>query len=118
LTATEGFAIANAGASDDVVTKALVAEIERFYPRIASSLRFSRLQRAEASVPHFHVGAYRALDRFQRVQVDQRARGRRLYFAGDHLAGPSAENAAASGGRAARALLEDVGPIRRAEGLR
>ena len=41
------------------------------------------------------------------MQADRRSLGRRLYFAGDWLAGPTAEDAAASGLRAADELLGD-----------
>ena len=108
LVATQRFALANAGATDEVVEKALLGALGRFHPSVARSLRLVRLQRADAVVPLFYVGAYRALERFQRVQADCRQRGRRLYFAGDYLAGPSAESALGTGFRAAATALHDL----------
>jgi oxygen-dependent protoporphyrinogen oxidase len=107
LAATERFTLAHSNVADDVVEKALLAALERIYPRLRAVLRFTQLARCASSVPLFHVGAYRALERFQRVQVDRRSLGRRLYFAGDHLCGPRPESTLASGFRAARALLAD-----------
>jgi len=105
--ANERFSLANSEASDAGIERALRAELLRLYPRIGDGLRFTRVQRLPEAVPRFRVGAYRALARFQRVQGDLRAQGRRLYYAGDYLVGPRAESAVVSGQRAARALLED-----------
>jgi protoporphyrinogen oxidase len=55
--------------------------------------------------PRFDVGAYRALARFERVQADRRAAGRRLAFAGDYRVHPSLEGMVRSGERAAAELL-------------
>jgi oxygen-dependent protoporphyrinogen oxidase len=105
LAATERFALAHAKLADEVVEKALLAALERIYPRLRDLIRFTRLERCADAVPRFHVGAYRALARFQRVQSDRRSLGRRLYFAGDYLSGPRPDSALASGFRAARAVL-------------
>jgi len=108
LVATHRFALANAGATDEVVEKSLLAALGRFHPSVARSLRFVRLQRFPSAMPLFYVGAYRALERFQRVQTDLRQSGRRLYFAGDYLAGPRPESALGSGFRAAATVLADL----------
>jgi len=109
VAATERFALTHAKVTDEVVEKALLAALERVYPRLRRLVRFTRLERCADAVPRFHVGAYRALARFQRVQSDRRSLGRRLYFAGDYLSGPRPESELASGFRAARALLADGG---------
>ena len=108
LVANRDFVVAHELADDEVVEKALLSALVRILPGVAGSVAFTKLTRRSDSTPLFHVGAYRALDRFQKIQRDRRAVGRRLYFAGDYLAGPSAENAASSGRRAARALLHDL----------
>ncbi|MCZ6782078.1 MAG: FAD-dependent oxidoreductase [Proteobacteria bacterium] len=105
--AAAGFARAHEAAPDDVVIKALCGELERLEPRLGRGILFTHLERIV--VPRFEVGAYRRLDRFQRVQRDLRRSGRRLYFAGDHLIGPRPEDALVSGLRAAEALAEDLG---------
>ena len=71
------------------------------------------LERGPAAVflglPHGEsAGAYRELARFRHVQRDRRSLGRRLYFAGDYLAGPRFEDAVASGARAAVDLAADM----------
>ncbi len=108
LVANRDFVLANESAQDDVVEKSLTSALVRILPRVAGSVAFTKLTRREDATSLFHVGAYRALAAFQQIQRDRRAAGRRLYFAGDYLAGPSAENAASAGRRAARALLADV----------
>ena len=47
-------------------------------------------------------------EELRRVHADQRAEGRRLYLAGDHLAGPWLEGAVSSGLRAADELIADT----------
>jgi protoporphyrinogen oxidase len=105
--ASQQFASAHSSAPDDVAEKAVLGQFSALHPRAAAQVRFARLQRDDQAVPRFEVGAYRAMARFQRVQEDRRAQGRRLYFAGHYLAGVRSENAVASGQRAARALLAD-----------
>lgn len=105
--ASQQFASAHSSAPDDVAEKAMLGQFSTLHPRAAARIRFARLHRDDRAVPRFEVGAYREMARFQRVQEDRRAQGRRLYFAGAYLAGVRSENAVASGQRAARALLED-----------
>ena len=109
LAASDEFCRSHAGAPADVVEKALLAELARIYRRASGRERFTKLERRADSVPLFRVGVCRALRRFQRVQLDLRAQGRKLYFAGDYLVGPRAENAVASGMRAARACAGEPG---------
>jgi oxygen-dependent protoporphyrinogen oxidase len=109
--ASDAFANANAGASDDVVEKGLIAAIERLFPEAHGRIRHARLERREAAIPRFDVGAYRALARFDRVQTDRRALSRSLYFAGDHRIGPDVEAAVISGFRAARDIGEDLSAL-------
>jgi oxygen-dependent protoporphyrinogen oxidase len=106
LAATARFAEEARREPDDAAAKSLLAALERLAPRMARAARFARLERS--LVPRFEVGSYRRMARFADVQADLRARGRRLYFAGDWLAGPSAEDALASGWRAADALVSDL----------
>lgn len=108
VAASSDFCRTHARAGGDVIEKALLADFERIYPRSHGRGRFTRLERCDQAVPIFEVGAFRALRRFDLVQRDHRALGRRLYFAGDYLVGPRAEHAVASGVRSARQLLEDV----------
>ena len=63
--------------------------------------------RRQHACPQFEVGRYRDIARFERVQAAQRARGRRVYFAGDYLVGPSWNQALLSGQRAAEAIDAD-----------
>ncbi len=107
LTATRRFALAHRSSTPEVVEKELLTRFESAMPAVGPALRFSRLERVEAAVPNFAVGAYRALARFHRVQADRCGLGRRLYFAGDHLVGPGAQDALWSGLRAAGDLLAD-----------
>jgi len=108
LVAHREFALAEAAATDEVMEKSLLGALGRLHPKEARSVAFTRLHRLDDATTLFHVGAYRELDRFQRIQRDRAAGGRRLYFAGDYLSGPSAENALSSGHRAAGELLGDL----------
>lgn len=89
----------------DVVAKNLLSSLELALPGIGERVQATHLGRSRQAF--FGVGHYRALARFERVQRDRRALGRRLYWAGDYLAGPTFEAATRSGLRAAGALLED-----------
>lgn len=108
LRAGDRFAEANAGAADEVVEKGLLDGLVRICPDAKGHVRETRLTRRSAAAPRFEVGAYRALARFARVQVDRRSLGRSLYFAGDQFIGPDAESQTISGFRAARDLLADL----------
>lgn len=91
--------------ADDVVAKNLMSSLELAIPGIGERILTDRLSRA--SVPFFEVGSYRRMATFQKVQRDRRALGRRLYWAGDYLSGPTFEAASLSGLRAANALEID-----------
>ena len=109
VTGNQAFCESSRGASDEVVEKELASALERLYPTVVGTIRFSALYRRDAAIPRFEVGAYRALERFRRVQQDRRSLGRRLYFAGDYLSGLSADQAVGSGFRAADDALADLG---------
>jgi protoporphyrinogen oxidase len=67
------------------------------------------VRRYRQAFPRFDVGRHREIARFRKFQRDLRARGRRLYFAGDYLVGPSLEGAVTSGLRAADQIVRDFG---------
>jgi len=100
-----------AGAADEQVRAELLAACERILPGLGRSLRFAVLHRDPVGMPRFEVGSYRELARFQTVQRDRRSVGRRLYFAGDYLAGPRFEDAVASGARAAASVFADLAAV-------
>ncbi len=102
--ASGDFARENTEAADDVVLRRLAAEVERLAPGALREVQAARVLRFAGALPCFGVGHYRALSRLRRVEAAQLAAGRRLVMAGDHLAGPRLEDAAASGLRAAEAL--------------
>jgi predicted NAD/FAD-dependent oxidoreductase len=107
LVATPAWSAAHLAAPDDAIEKELLGALARVQPAVrdVSSLRVLRFPEA---FPLFPVGRYRELARLRRVLADRRGLGRRLYLAGDWLAGPTAEDAAASGLRAADEVLEDA----------
>ncbi|MAG32934.1 MAG: hypothetical protein CL908_18815, partial [Deltaproteobacteria bacterium] len=107
LLARDAFAQGGCDMPDDALMKSLLDGLAGVLPGIGERILATHLGRAR--VPFFAVGHYRLLANFQRVQRDRRALGRRLYWAGDHLGGPSFEAASLSGARAAQALLEDFG---------
>jgi protoporphyrinogen oxidase len=110
--ASQLLAIAGDGAArrwtevaDDVVAKTALASLEGIVPGLAE--RVKSVQVSRAVLPCFAVGHYRRLARFAAVQRDRRALGRRLYWAGDYLSGPSFEAAARSGLRLAGEVVAD-----------
>ena len=108
LKTTEVFAEENRRTDLDVLQKSILADFNRLFPDLSKTLRHTSIQRRDAAVPAFDVGAYRSLARFRRVQADQRALGRPLFFAGDYLISPDAEGRAVAGFRAAADLLDDA----------
>jgi len=106
LLAGDAFSKAHAGTPDEAVAKELLGGLRRLAPEAVPGA--TRVFRWEAALPRFDVGRYRALERFQRVQRDRRAAGRRLYFAGDWLIDPSLEGALVAGERAAASVLQDL----------
>jgi protoporphyrinogen/coproporphyrinogen III oxidase len=105
LRATGSFAAAHPETPSETLEKELLAEGDRVWPGLSRSVEFTRVFRHAHGAPRFDVGAYRALARFERVQADRRAAGRRLAFAGDYLVHPSLEGMVRSGERAAAELL-------------
>lgn len=109
LHANSTWSAAALGASDDVVLKDLLEELERLHPGARSAVDFARVLRAPLARPRFDVGHYRALARLTRIETERRAEGRRLVLAGDYRTDPSWDGAVQSGRRAARAVLTDLG---------
>lgn len=91
---------------DDVVAKTALASLEAIVPDL--DVRVKSVRVARAILPCFAVGHYRRLARFMAVQRDRRSLGRRLYWAGDYLCGPSFEAATRSGLRVAGELMADL----------
>jgi protoporphyrinogen oxidase len=107
LRATAAWSDANAAAPDEAVAKSLREAFGRLYPEFERALHFEKVLRVERAYPHFDVGRYRDIARFERVQGDLRRGGRRVYFAGDYLVDPSWEGALASAHKAATAVARD-----------
>ena len=105
LRATGSFAAAHPETPSETLEKELLAEGDRVWPGLSRAVEFTRVFRHTHGAPRFDVGAYRALARFERVQADRRAAGRRLAFAGDYRVHPSLEGMVRSGERAAAELL-------------
>ncbi len=106
LLARDAFARRWSDFSDDVVEKSLLSSLEQIRPDLVGRVRASRLGRA--SVPFFGVGHFRRLARLRSVQLDRRALGRHLYWAGEPLAGAGFEAATLSGERAAADCHADL----------
>jgi len=103
-----GFAAREIDTPSPELEREVLAIADRIAPGLLGATVFTHLARWRCAVPRFDVGAYRALAHFRKLQPELRARGRRLYFAGDHLVGGSVEGALASGARAASQLLRDL----------
>ena len=91
-----------------MLAKELQEAFEQLFAGARGASEWGRLYRLPRAAPRFDVGRYREIARFERIQVDQRASGRRLYFAGDYLMDPSWNGALLSGQRAARAVNADL----------
>jgi protoporphyrinogen oxidase len=91
------------------VSKDLTGVLARLVPGARQGAAFAHVQRYAEWMPRFDAGHFRALANFRRVHGDQRRDGRRLYLAGDYLAGPWLDAALGSGTRAAAELLADLG---------
>ena len=102
------FAAASADAPDEAVAKELLGALELLRPGIERVVDFTRVLRIPLGVPRFDVGRYREIARFDRVQRDRRAAGRRLYFAGDYRVHPTVEGALMSAAEVAGAVERDL----------
>ena len=96
-------------APDEIVEKDLIGVLQRLHPGSGSAVSFATVWRHREAFPRFEVGRYREIARFRKIQRDLRARGRRLYFAGDYLVDPCLEGAVTSGVRAADQIAHDFG---------
>jgi oxygen-dependent protoporphyrinogen oxidase len=101
LRATGAFGRECRDLSIDVVEKTLLDAFEAFQPGVRNAIESTRIFRIESAVSEFAVGHFREIARLERVLEDVSQRGRRVYFAGDYLMGPTWEDALASGHRAA-----------------
>lgn len=95
-------------AAEGEILSALSGTLERCLPEARHGVRFARLKRFAYAFPCFDVGRYRELAALERSCAELRARGRRLYLAGDYLQAPTLSGAACSGVRAADACIEDL----------
>jgi protoporphyrinogen oxidase len=109
LVASPGWSRAQLEADDSVVEKELLGALARVLPGAESAIRFREIRRYPHAVPQFEVGAFRRIARLRTLQAEERAAGRRLYFAGDHWLAPTLDAAIASGTRAASELAADFG---------
>lgn len=97
----------NAHQSDAEILDAVASHLQPLFPSLAHATQVRALLRLPEGSTQFPVGRYRELAQWQRILVDRRRAGRRVYLAGDYLCGPLLEDALISGIRAADALLED-----------
>ncbi len=109
LRATPDFAGANFDAPSETLAKELLGAFESFWPFASRSVERATVLREPHAAPRFDVGRYRQIARWERLQREARADGRRVYFAGDYLTHPSFEGALASAERCAAAVVEDLG---------
>lgn len=110
--ARPGWSAAHLAAPDGAVARQLAAAVARVLPGGLDATGDTAVCRFPEAWPRFEVGAFRRLARLRGVLADRRAAGRRLYLAGDWLAAPGLEGAAASGRRAADELLADLSAAR------
>ncbi len=103
--ATAAFSAANSHLTNDTLEKDLLAAFERIRHDVRNAIESVRLFRVPDAVTEFGVGHYRVVARLERVFDDHHERGRRVYFAGDYLSGPSLEASLRSGHVAADRLL-------------
>jgi len=108
LLARDAWSRAHLAAPAEVVEKELLGHGERIVPALANTPLFTQLARWEYAYPRFDVGRFRAIGRFHALQEQASRDGRRLYFAGDYLVGPSMEGALVSATRAAKSVLRDL----------
>ena len=90
---------------DETIEKELLDALGRFQPGVRAAVDFTRVFRTPAARPRFDVGHYRQLRRFQGIESECLAEGRRLVSAGDWRMEPTWNGAVASGVRVARALI-------------
>lgn len=109
LLAQRHYAIRSFDAPSEAIEKDLLGAAARWLPALELDPVASHLSRWSSGFPAFGVGRYREIGHFHEIQRDRRRQGRRVYFAGDHLVTPSFDGALASGARAARAVLTDLG---------
>ncbi len=108
---TPAWASAHFDAPDATIIRCVLAQLELLQSGFTARVRRACVQRYRPGAPHFPVGRYRELQRFRRLECESRAEGRRLYFAGDYLAGPFLEAALHTGLRAADDLLADAAAV-------
>lgn len=101
----------NAHLPDEEMLDTIQQRLRPLFPALASMTRARAWLRSPEGSTQFQVGRYRELAQWQRIALDRRAAGRRLYLAGDYLCGPMLEDALLAGLRAADALLADLGVV-------
>ena len=95
MLARDGFADRWSDMASDVVTKNLLSSLELARPGTGERVLTTHLGRGTQAF--FEVGHYRRLARCARVQEDRRSLGRRLFWCGVYLSGPSFVAATRSG---------------------